>query len=160
MIRYLVVSTVIVLGAAVLIVGWVNRDLIRLKIASVYARVAPKSGAAQAPIDGAPRSLHGDAPWALSALPECLRQQSESQGSPAYVRAHLPPNSMPIVPPDDLRYGDCEIAVRGWEAIVHRGGDVFRIPPRVDFFRAGNLLVMLRVAGGSADLRVYEPVMQ
>jgi hypothetical protein len=62
------------------------------------------------------------------------------------------------VPPDNVRYGDCTIAVRGWEAFVHRGSDVFRIPPRVQFFKSGNLLVMLRIANGGADLRTYQPV--
>lgn len=160
MIRYLAISTVIVLAIAVAIAAWVNRDLIRLKIASVYAKVPPKPGTAHAPAGGSSMSLHGDAPWALSAFPECLRQQSESRGTPQYVRTHLPPNSRPIVPPNDVRYGDCTIAVRGWEAFVRRGSDVFRIPPRVEFFNSGNLLVMLRISGGSADLRVYEPVTQ
>lgn len=153
-------STFIVLGVAVVIAGWVNRDLIRLKIASVYARVSPKAGASQPPVGAASQNFHGDAPWALSALPECLRQLSESQGSPGYVRAHLPSNAVPIVPPDNLRYGDCSIDVRGWQAFVHRGSDVFRIPPVADFFRAGVHLVMLRVANGSAELRIYEPVTQ
>jgi hypothetical protein len=160
MIRYLAMSTVIVLAIAVAIAAWVNRDLIRLKIASVYAKVPPKPGTSQAPVGGSSRSLHGDAPWVLSALPECLRQESESSGTPQYVRAHLPAGSMPIVPPNDLRYGNCTIAVRGWEAYVHRGSDAFRIPPIVQFFKSDNHLVVLRIAGGSADLRVYQPVTQ
>ena len=42
MLRYLLLSTVIVFAVAIVVAGWVNRDLIRIKIASVYARVAPK----------------------------------------------------------------------------------------------------------------------
>lgn len=160
MIKYLAISTLIVFTVAIVVAAWVNRDLIRLKIASVYARVPSKPGASQPPVGNAAGSLHGDAPWALSALPECLRQQSESQGTPAYARAHLPAGSTPIVPPQNLRYGNCSIAVRGWEAFVRRGSDVFRIPPMVQFFNAGHRLVVLRVADGSADLRVYEPVTQ
>jgi hypothetical protein len=156
-IRYLALSTFIVLTIAIAIAAWVNRDLIRLKIASVYARVPVKPGESQAPRSGSTAGLRGDAPWALSALPECVRQQSESRGTPLYVRAHVPPNASPIVPPDNLRYGNCTIAVRGWEAFVRRGNDVFRIPPRVQFFKSGNLLVMLRIANGSGDLRIYQP---
>ena len=158
MIRYLAVSTFIVLAVAIAVAAWVNRDLIRLKIASVYARVPVKPGASPAPAGGSSASLRGDAPWVLSALPECLRQQSDSRGTPLYVRAHVPSNASPIVPPDNVRYGDCQIAVRGWEAFVRRGSDVFRIPPRVQFFKAGALLVVLRIADGTADLRTYRPV--
>lgn len=160
MIRYLAMSTFIVLGVAILIAAWANRDLIRLKIASVYARVPAKPGASHAPADASSASLRGDAPWALSALPECLREQSSSQGTPHYVRAHMPPHATPIVPPKNLRYGDCTIAIRGWEAVVRRGSDVFRIPPMVRFFNSARGLVVLRIARGSGDLRVYTPVTQ
>lgn len=153
-------STLIVLGIAILIAAWVNRDLIRLKIASVYARVPTKAGPAQARVNDSSASLRGDAPWALSAFPECVRQQSESRGTPLYVRAHVPPGATQIVPPNNVRYGDCTIAIRGWQAFVHRGKDAFRIPPQVEFFSSGKSLVVLRIANGSADLRVYDPVTQ
>lgn len=149
-------STIIVLAVAVVVAGWVNRDLIRLKIASVYARVTPKGAPSLPPLHGSVGELRGDAPWALSALPECLRQKLESRGTLRYVQSHLPANVVPIVPPRNLSYGDCTIEVRGRQAFVHRGSDAFRIPPNVQFFRAGDALAMLRVAGGSADLRVYE----
>ena len=42
MARYLILSALIVFGVAIAVAGWVNRDLIRIKIASVYARVPPK----------------------------------------------------------------------------------------------------------------------
>ena len=42
--RYLLLSTAIVVGAAMVVAAWVNRDLIRIKIASVYARVAGEGG--------------------------------------------------------------------------------------------------------------------
>jgi hypothetical protein len=151
-------STLIVLAAAVAIAGYVNRDLIRVKIASVYARVAPKAGTLGKPAAASEDNLDGDAPWALSALPECLLQVSHSSGSPSYVRAHLPVGAVPIDPPDNLTYGDCRITLRDWQAFVRRGRDRFRIPPIVRFFHVGNRLAMLRQAGGSADLRVYEPV--
>jgi len=149
-------STLIVVAVAVGIAGWVNRDLIRLKIASVYARVASKAGHMQTPV-GPTDNFRGEAPWALSALPECLRQDSESSGSLHYVREHLPHDAVPVAPPADLAYGDCTIAVRGEEAFVRRGSDRFLIPPRVRFYRAGALLAMLREAAGSVELRVYEP---
>jgi hypothetical protein len=149
-------STVIVLGIAVLVAAWTNRDLIRIKLASVYARAATKPGPGDASrATSAP--LSGDAPWALSALPECLMQVSKSTGSARYVRAHLPAQSVPIVPPRRLVYGDCAIEIEKDEATVRRGADRLRIPPHVLFYRAGRLLSMIRETVQGAELRVYQP---
>jgi hypothetical protein len=154
--RYLVLSTLIVLASAVVVAGWVNRDLIRIKIASVYARVSANPGAA-ASEQRASVPLSGDAPWALSALPECLTQMTESMGTLAYVRAHLPHGAQAIAPPATLRYGDCSISIAGDEALVRRGPDRLRIPPRVQFYRTQGLLAMLRQTPQGAELRVYAP---
>ena len=139
--------------------GWTNRDLIRIRIASAYGRVAAKPGGA-----GDERAtaspLSGDAPWALSALPECLTQTSESRGPLAYLRAHLPPGAEPVLPPARLVYGDCSVTITGHEAYVRRGADRLRIPPRVQFYRADSLLVLLRRSRDGDELRVYEPVKQ
>jgi hypothetical protein len=142
----------------VTVAGWVNRDLIRIKIASVYARVAAKPGGSAAPARVTAAPLTGDAPWALSALPECLMQTSESTGSWAYVRAHLPAGSVPIRPPATLHYGDCSVTITGDEAYVRRGSDRLRIPPRVQFYRVQDLLAMVRETAQTVELRVYEPV--
>ncbi|MFY9664048.1 MAG: hypothetical protein WAL67_01275 [Candidatus Cybelea sp.] len=156
--RYLLLSTAIVVGAAMVVAAWVNRDLIRVKIASVYVPVAAKAGIAgqhgRAPVSG----LSGDAPWALSALPECLTQLSEWNGSLAYVRSRLPSGAAAIVPPATLVYGDCSIRIAGSEAFVRRGADHLRIPPRVQFYRAEGVLALIRETPQGALLRVYEPV--
>jgi hypothetical protein len=157
MLRYLALSTVIVVGIAVGGAAWVNRDLIRIKIASIYVRTPSKPGAALSR-EGAPApALHGDAPWALSALPECLIQTSESNGSLEYVRGHLPPGSVAIVPPATLVYGDCSIRITGSEAYVRRGSDRLRIPPHAQFYRAEGLLALIHETPQGAELRVYEP---
>jgi hypothetical protein len=158
MLRYLLLSTVIVLAVATVVAGWVNRDLIRIKIASVYARVAPRAGPSNAPERGRESGLAGDAPWALSALPECLTQTSESRGPMRYVLARLPKGAAPIVPPASLVYGDCIIRIVGDEAYVSRGQDRLRIPPRVRFYRTADSIVLIRDDQESAELRVYEPV--
>jgi hypothetical protein len=142
---------------AITVAGWVNRDLIRIRIASVYARVAVKPGAANGKIQATAAPLTGDAPWALSALPECLSQTSESNGTWEYVRAHLPAASVPIRPPATLQYGDCSVTITGDEAYVRRGSDRLRIPPSVQFYRAHDLLVMIRRTPQTVELRVYEP---
>ena len=158
MIKYLAMSAVIVLGIGVVVAAWVNRDLIRIKMASVYARVAPKPGVSSSMSSGGTASMSGDAPWALSALPECLTQVSKSTGSRRYVRAHLPHSARRIVPPARLAYGDCTISIDGDEAFVRRGSDRFRIPPRVQFYRVRGEVAMIRETAASVELRVYQPV--
>ena len=157
MLRYFAISTAIVLAVAVVVAGWVNRDLIRIKIAAAYARVPPKPLPAQSAVSPNGLPLHGDAPWALSALPECLIQTSETTGPPSFVLAHLPPGALPVVPPATLRYADCTITVAGSEAVVTRGQDRFRIPPPVRFYRTGASVALLRIEGRGMELRVYEP---
>ncbi len=157
MLRYLLLSAAIVFGAAVLATGWANRDLIRIKIAGTNLRVPPKGGAAIAGARVRAGGLRGDAPWVLSALPECLSQTSESTGSARYVRAHLPPHAVAIVPPARLVYGDCTIVVAGDRAYVRRGPDRLRIPPRVWFYRAPGRLALVRDEARGSQLRVYQP---
>jgi hypothetical protein len=157
MLRYLVLSAVIVLGIAVLVTAWANRELIRIKIASVYARVPPKPEAAVS-VTGSTAPFEGDAAWALSALPECLTQVSESRGPLPYLVAHLPAGAQAVVPPASFSYGDCTISLTGDEAVVRRGADRFRIPPRVRFYRTPGSLAVLRQSPSGNDLRVYQPV--
>lgn len=157
MLRYLLLATVIVLGVAIGIAGWTNRDLIRIKIASAYGAANPAPGRLGRIGIEPEKGLHGDAPWALSALPECLVQTSESTGPPAYVRKHLPPGATPVAAPGLLRYGDCTISLTDGEAYVRRGADRFRIPPRVRFYRAPGALALLREGSDGNELRVYQP---
>jgi hypothetical protein len=157
MTRYLVLSALIVFSVAVIVSGWVNRDLIRIKIASVYARVPPKPEARASRTPATPNAFQGDAPWALSALPECLTQTSESNGTQAYVRTHLPAGAERVVPPATLVYGDCSIRIVGDEAYVRRGTDRLRIPPRAVFYRAEGTLALIRETQQGAELRLYEP---
>ncbi len=142
---------------AVVVAAWVNRDLIRIKIASVYARVPPKPEGANRAGNGPEASLQGDAPWALSALPECLTQVSQASGTLPFVQAHVPRGAVPVVPPAKLTYGNCTISVVDDEAFVRRGDDLLHIPAQVRFYRAGRDLVLMRRSAGGADLRVYEP---
>ncbi|MBV9718789.1 MAG: hypothetical protein JOZ77_05690 [Candidatus Eremiobacteraeota bacterium] len=160
MIKYLLLSTLIVLGVAVVVAGWTNRDLIRVKLASVYARVPAKTGDGGEPIRKVAAPLRGDAPWALSALPECLLQTSESHGPLAYLRGHLPAGAVPILPPATLVYGDCSISIAGDEAYVRRGADRLRIPPRARFYRAAASLALIRVSPEGDELRIYQPAKQ
>jgi len=156
--RYFAIATLIVLSAAVFATAYVNRDLIRIKIASVVVRVSPKPAApnsGESRGSGAP--FIGDAPWALSVLPDCLIQTQVSNGDLGYVRAQLPRNMQPLAAPATLHYGPCTISVIDGEAIVRRGNDRLRIPPHVQFYRSGEKLALLRTSGSSAELRLYRP---
>ena len=150
-------STVIVLAIAVFATAWVGRHLIRIKIASVAVRASPKPAPRNGPEAANGRPFIGDAPWALSALPECLMQRQASRGTLAYVRAHLPSNAERIPSPATLHYADCTILLVGNEAKVRRGPDRFRIPPMVRFYTIGKRLALLRIVGKTAELRIYVP---
>jgi hypothetical protein len=150
--RYFAIATVIVLGIAVFATAWE----IRIRIASTSLPASPKP----ADSTGGGREnvpFRGDAPWALSALPECLTQISVSTGTLAYLRPHVPAGATPVVPPATLSYDDCTISVTGDEANVRRGNDRFHIPGSVRFFRGPALLAVLRSSGGGNELRVYLP---
>ncbi|MHB8145651.1 MAG: hypothetical protein ACYDGM_00115 [Vulcanimicrobiaceae bacterium] len=156
MIRYFAIAAIIVLAVAVIATAYSARELIRIRIASVNVTMSPKAGEAIPTSPAKAPPFIGDAPWALSALPECLIQTQRSRGSIGYVRSRLPAGARRIVPPAQLRYGDCTIFVSGDEAYVRRGHDRFRIPPDASFYRVGNRLALLRIVGRSADLRIYQ----
>ena len=156
MIRYFAIATVIVLSVAVLATAWENRELIRIRIASTSLPASPKP----ADSTGGRRSevpFRGVAPWALSALPECLTQLSVATGTLAFVRSHVPAGATPVAPPATLAYGDCTISVSGDEADVRRGDDRFHIPGSVRFFRGPALLAVLQSSASGNELRVYLP---
>ncbi len=160
--RYYVIATCIVLTIAVLATAWSNRDRIRATVSphTTPARYAPAStphGGFEAPGGAAGAPVRGDAPWALSALPDCLIQRSEATGSLAYIHTKLPAGATAVLPGTILRYGPCTILVRDGEALVSRGEDRLRIPPHVRLYRAGNALALVRDTGRRGELRVYSP---
>ena len=158
MLRYYAIATGIVFAVAILATAWVNRDLIRIKIASVNVAVPPKPAEPLGMGGASEGVLRGDAPWALSALPDCLHQREEATGKLAYVRAQLPAGLAPVAPGSKLTYGPCTISVRDGEAYVTRGSDRLRIPPHVQFYRASGVLALLRSSGSTAELRIYDAV--
>ncbi|HEV7180818.1 MAG TPA: hypothetical protein VGN11_13175 [Candidatus Baltobacteraceae bacterium] len=156
MIRYYAIATGLVLAIVVFSTAWVNRELIRIKIASVDVAVSPKPAEPLAAETRSPTGLRGDAPWALSALPDCVRQSTESRGTHAYVLAHLPAGVSAVPSRTTLRYGPCTISVGDGEAYVTRGPDRLRIPPHIQFYRAPGVLVLVRSSGSNSDLRIYD----
>lgn len=157
MLRYYAIATALVLAVAVAVTAWQARDLIRIRIGSTNLRAPARHEAPNGNGAGGHGDLRGDAPWALSALPDCLRQTQETTGQLDFVRAHLPAGAVPIAPPATLSYGSCTISIVGVEAYVSRGPDRLRIPPHVQFYRAGETLALLRTTGGFGELRLYVP---
>jgi hypothetical protein len=159
LLRYYVIATFIVLTVAVLATAWNNRDEIRSRVTTRSASPGPAAETPHGGFEGEPgkgnEPLSGDAPWALSALPDCLIQQSISRGTRAYVRSKVPPGATELPPGTVLHYGPCTIFVRNGEAVVSRGSDRLRIPPRVTLYRAGGTLALLRETGKSGELRIY-----
>jgi hypothetical protein len=160
--RYYVIATVIVLSVAVLATAWTNRDRIREAVSHAtpparYAASSKPHGGFEGESGTGRAPMRGDAPWALSALPDCLIQQSESTGTLAYVRSKLPEGATAVPGGTILHYGPCTISVRDGEAVVSRGSDRLRIPPRVTLYRADGTLALLRETGARGELRVYTP---
>ncbi len=158
MLRYYAIATGLVLALAIVATAWVNRDLIRIKIAGTNLRVPPKAAQSQGERGASGGSLRGDAPWALSALPDCLRERSETTGGRAYVLEHLPAGMTPVAAGSQLTYGPCTISIVDGEAYVARGSDRLRIPPHVQFYRSPGVLALLRSSASGNDLRIYDSV--
>lgn len=157
LLRYYVIATILVVAAFAGVAGYMHRGELALKIKSVYAPAPPKAAQREAQGKRTPGAFGGDAPWALSALPECFTQTSKST-SPTlgYVLARLPSGAAMVRPPARLRYADCTLRVQGAQVFVDRGADHMRIPPQARLYTAPGTLALLRGSDGGYELRVYE----
>ena len=155
MLRYYAIATVIVLTVAV-IATMRFHDFRNMRFGTSNhpppKQVPIRYGGSGGDNDAA---LRGDAPWALSALPDCFMQQTEWSGSTTYVEAHLPGSAQKVAPGTHLHYGPCTIFVRNGEVSVSRGVDRLRIPPDATLYRDGSELLLLRITGHSGVLRSY-----
>lgn len=143
------------LAVCVTVAAYANRDLIRIKIASVYARVSPKPVPRESSGVRTETKFLADASWALSALPECWKQAAKSTGDAQYVRAHLPPASVRLPPGAEIRANDCTLLVREDDAVVQRGRDRLRLPAPTYIFRSPERLSVFSLHGATAELRTY-----
>jgi hypothetical protein len=159
--RYYAIATIVVLTIAVAVTAWSTGNLMRFHLASSKHAMPPQhlrlSEGAAAPGGG---EVTGDAPWALSALPECFAQRQETTGNAADVRAKLPAGARPIPAGTRLAFGSCTIFVRNGELLVVRGADRLRIPPRATLYRIGRSLALVRTSGKSAVLRTYDIIVE
>lgn len=126
-----------------------------LQIRAVQASGSPSPPRREAPSNFHAGDFIGDAPWALSALPDCFVQQTVWTGlSENALRRHILAGSQAVGRGTVLRYRNCTLTVRARDAFVVRGADRFHVPPHIEFFIAGRQLFMLR-AGKHAELRAY-----
>ena len=123
----------------------------------MYASVPPKAAQADAQSRRRAHVLGLEAPWVLSALPECLRQTYEAAGTRAYVAARLPAGFEPQRAGTSLQYHDCAIEARANDVLVRRGGDRYYVPAPAQLFRKGNSIALMHEMGSRAVLRIYEP---
>jgi len=157
MLRYFAIATVLVLAVAVIATMHANSSFMRLRFAASTHAPAPQHLPLKFGEGGAtPDAVSGDAPWALSALPDCFAQRAETTGRVAFVRAHIPANAEPVPSGTTLTYGPCTIIVREDQLLIDRGSDRMRVPPRATLYRRGGQLVLLRTTGSSAVLRTYD----
>ena len=143
------------LTVGLIVAAYTNRDLIRIKIASVYAPVSPKPVPPQPRGARVERSFLADASWALSVLPECWQQAAKSTGDAQYVRAHLPPGSVRETAGASIHSNDCTLNVRESDAVVTRGADRLHLPAPTLVFRSPERLSILHLQGNRAELRTY-----
>ena len=157
MLKYYIISTCIVLSIAVFATAWNNRDLIKIMIAPTTLPAPPKPQPSDAIGTRTDVPLRGDAPWALSALPDCLHEESVARGTLPFVHSKMPHGASEVAGGSVLHYGRCTISYAGDEAIVTRGEDRLRIPPHLKLYFAGTTLVLLHSAGSTGELRTYTP---
>jgi hypothetical protein len=145
MLRYFAIATVIVLT---IVVAVTMRTHLGLPAHLNFWKVAASPPPAE--------DVTGNAPWALSALPDCFTQRSETTGSASYVRMRLPAGAQPVRAGTRLTYGPCTILVRDGELLVERGSDRMRVPPHATLYTIGDSLALLRTSESGTDLRIYD----
>lgn len=145
--------------AAFAIAGiYANRENLAIRIKSVFVPVPPKAAQSPPPSKRTSTAFVGDAPWALSALPECFTQTSKSTGPLNYVLANLPSGASMLRPGASMDVANCHVAIEGDSVIVSRGSDRMRIPAPARVYEAHGTTALLRGARGGYELRVYRNV--
>jgi hypothetical protein len=153
--RYFAVSTAIVAAVLAAILALPERPRTPASGAH-YASSRNTPGPGQRDTfasEGAPVS--GNAPWALSALPECFRQRSSTTGPPAFARAKIPRAARRIAPGATLHVADCTLTVLARTVLVTRGENRLVVPPEASVYAAGDALILDRRDGPWEDVRIY-----
>ncbi len=154
---YLALATVLVVGGLIVATLFAHRRA-GLRVASVPAHGTPSPPRREAASTARPDAVAGDAPWALSALPECFRQEREARGTPAFVAARMPAAARLLAPGVVESTADCTVRVGAESVTVERGSERLIVPPRARIFATGDGYALVRETGKTAELRVYRRV--
>jgi len=98
-------------------------------------------------------ALRGEAPWALSALPDCARQHSESHGPAEQIAARIPAGAHELH--GRVIAGPCTLDVSSAGILVERGQDRLRIPPPARLLEYNDRYYLYTEQKKAADLRIY-----
>ena len=157
MLRYYLIATAIVVTFGI-IVAALHRPGRDLRVASVKATGSPSPPRREGASTFSPPPPIGNAPWAMSALPECFHQEHEVHGTWAFVRAHVPAAARPLPRGTTLRASDCTVVVGDGVVDVARGNETLRVPPVAALYALPHdRLALLRDDATDAVLRVYGP---
>lgn len=149
--RYYLAATVIV-AVFVFVVTLRKQSPPDLEV-SAPAHGTPSAPRSQGPERATPSAVSGDAPWALSALPDCAHQDSERRGPNQFVRDGIPRDAQAAH--GTLRAGPCSIHVTSDGIIVVRGKDRLRIPPPARLLESNGRYFLYTQNRKDAVLRVY-----
>ena len=108
--RFFLIATALVVGGLLILLRFEHRGR-ALEVASVRASGTPTLGRAQGRSTFAPSEVEGEAPWAMSALPECFEQVFAAHGKAVFVRGQLPGGARPVVGRAQLRRADCIVDI-------------------------------------------------
>jgi hypothetical protein len=151
--RYLLLATALVLGGIALFAPrWSH---VPLEIASVSASPGGAAGATNAPDERPHRALDIEAPWALSALPECLRECAVRRGGEADIRARLPARSERLAAGAVVTSGACRVIAGALDVRVERAEDRLRVPPPSELYASGEGLALVERRRNVTTLRTY-----
>lgn len=155
MLRFYVIATAIVVGALLVALRF-ERPGRPLEVAPVRSTGSPSAARPQGRSTLVPLDVNGNAPWALSALPECFEQVFSARGKADYLRAQLPGGAVPVTGRAELLSADCRLEIAPGVASVERRGERLVIPPPVQFYRWPARIGFVRMAEkGGGELRVY-----
>jgi hypothetical protein len=157
MLRYYLISTALVVTLCI-IASAIHRASHELRVASVESTGSPSPPRRQGAAPYSPPPPNGNAPWAMSALPECFHQDRELHGTRAFVRAHVPAGARLLPRGTTLHSGDCTVIVGDRAVEVVRGDERLRVPPVAALYALPRgRFGLLRDDPAGSVLRVYSP---
>jgi len=153
MARYLLLAAAIVLGAVfigTLLPGKpANFDVVSPRTTSTPTRRDELAGAEQN------RGVRGDAPWALSVLPECFTVKKTFRGTTQFLLDKLPPGAHRLDAGTTLAVRDCTLHVRANDVVVERGEERLRVPEPALVYATDTALALLHLVNGKRTLAIY-----